>query len=242
MLNSKSIVIVLFFISTNLNAHHKVYSPRVEEGRLSLEWRGHLDIDDQDSIDSAHHHVLETENSWTDFWQTELEFHISDKSDTTIDLSKIEFQNQFEIFSYTNFAGALYFSYNFVSEGIKGDQIEYKYLNEVNNNYFALISNIIFEKEVGSPSQGSTELSFSNYFLFKKPIFKDVNFSLIGFSELGEVSNIKTYHNQEHQYGFQFETEFEINQVGYEFALGFLQGLTNQTSNQTLIWNFELEF
>ena len=143
MLNSKSIVIVLFFISTNLNAHHKVYSPRVEEGRLSLEWRGHLDIDDQDSIDSAHHHVLETENSWTDYWQTELEFHISDKGDTPLDWEKTEFQNQVQIFDFENFAAALYFSYNFVTENSEGDEIEYKYLNELYNDKLGLITNFL---------------------------------------------------------------------------------------------------
>ncbi len=26
----------------DLKAHHKIYSPRVEEGRQSFEWRGHV--------------------------------------------------------------------------------------------------------------------------------------------------------------------------------------------------------
>ena len=48
--------------------------------------------------------VLETEYSWTSFWQSELEFHISDKEDTPLDWGKTEFQNQVQIFDCQNFA------------------------------------------------------------------------------------------------------------------------------------------
>ena len=132
-----------------LQAHHKIYSPKVEEGRQSFEWRGHFDVDDRTEVNKAHHHVLETEYSWTSFWQSELEFHISDKEDTPLDWEKTEFQNQVQIADFKNFAGALYFSYNFVSEGSEGDEIEYKYLNEFYNDKFGIITNFIFEKQVG---------------------------------------------------------------------------------------------
>ena len=36
-----------FFTFSFVKAHHKIYSPKVEEGRQSLEWRGHFDIDDR---------------------------------------------------------------------------------------------------------------------------------------------------------------------------------------------------
>ena len=39
--------------------------------------------------------------------------------------------NQLQVFDKKNFAGALYFSYNFVSEGKKADELEYKYLNDI---------------------------------------------------------------------------------------------------------------
>ena len=80
------------------------------------------------------------------FWQSELEFHVSDKAETPLDWEKTEFQNQVQVFDYKNFAGALYFSYNFVSEQDEPDEIEYKYLNEFNNENLSFISNFIFEK------------------------------------------------------------------------------------------------
>ena len=39
---------LLFFFFFRLQSHHKIYSPIVEEGRQSLEWRGHFDVDDRD--------------------------------------------------------------------------------------------------------------------------------------------------------------------------------------------------
>ena len=43
------------------------------------------------------------------------------------------------------FAGALYFSYNFVSSSQNNpDEIEYKYLNEFNNDIYSFITNFIF--------------------------------------------------------------------------------------------------
>ena len=122
------IFFIFFFLLLNQEisfSHHKIYSPRVQEGRQSLEWRGHFNHDDRDEFNKEHHHVFETEYSWNSFWQSELEFHVADKGDTPLDWEKTEFQNQVQIFGYKNYAGALYFSYNFVSEKQKADEIEY---------------------------------------------------------------------------------------------------------------------
>ena len=52
------------------------------------------------------------------------------KEETPMDWEKTEFQNQLQIIDYNHWAAALYFSYNFVSEKEKADEIEYKYLNK----------------------------------------------------------------------------------------------------------------
>ena len=224
-----------------LLSHHKIYSPIVEEGRQSFEWRGHFDVDDRVEKNKAHHHVLETEYSWTSFWQSELEFHLSDKENTPMDWEKTEFQNQLQIFDYKNWASALYFSYNVVSKSDTADEIEYKYLNQFYNESFGFISNFIFEKEVGKTAEGSTTFSLSNY-LYVKDIFFELSFGVLGFSEFGEISDTNTFGNQEHQYGFQFEYEFELSDSEIELALGYLHGLTDASSNHALLWNFEFEF
>ena len=92
-------LLLFFFVKSSL-AHHKIYSPIVEEGRQSFEWRGHFDLDDRTEINKAHHHVLETEYSWTSYWQSELEFHLSDKDNTPMDWEKTEFQNSKRFCNY----------------------------------------------------------------------------------------------------------------------------------------------
>ena len=239
---AKLVIIILLSFSTKLvEAHHKIYSPRVEEGRQSFEWRGHFDLDDREAMNKSHHHVLETEYSWTRFWQSELEFHISDKKNLPLDWEKTEFQNQLQIFDQQSFAAALYFSYNFVSISNKADELEYKFLSEYKFENFSFTNNLIFEKQVGDSAEGSTEFSFSNYFFHTDPIYKNIFIGIIGFSEIGEINNFKTFHNQEHQYGFQLNTEMHIKDVEYEFAFGYLHGLTDSSANHTFLWNIEIE-
>ena len=234
--------LIVFSFFSNALSHHKSYSPRIEEGRVSMEWRGHFNLDEESEKNKEHHHVLESEYSWTRFWQSEIELHISDKSNTPLDWEKTEFQNQVQIYDSILFAAALYFSYNFVTQSDKGDEIEYKFLSEFNNKLFNFTTNVIFEKQVGHPASGSTEFSLSNYLLFEKPIFRELRFGIIGFSEFGEVSKMNTYHNQEHQYGFQLENEFLFNNTEIEWVIGYLNGLTNASSSHALLWNIELEF
>ncbi len=233
---------VLIFKFINLEAHHKIYSPRVEEGRQSLEWRGHFNYDDRLEYNKSHHHVVETEYSWTSFWQSELEFHVSDKAETPLDWEKTEFQNQVQIFDYKNFASALYFSYNFVSEKDEADEIEYKYLNEFNNEIISFISNFIFEKGVGKGATGSTSFDISNQLMFKNLLDKNFGFGFLGFSNFGEISKFNTFSLQKHLYGVQLESEIDLEIFEYEVSIAYLHGLTDATTNHMFLWNMELEF
>ena len=236
------LTILLTSFSFKIYCHHKIYSPVVEEGRQSLEWRGHLNVDDREKVNKSHHHVFETEYSWTNYWQSELEFHVSDKEDTSLNWEKTEFQNQLQVFDKKNFAGALYFSYNFVSEGKKADELEYKYLNEFMNDKYKFTSNFIFEKEIGGHAQGSTKFEISNRIMFMDPLDIDFDFGILGFSDLGYLTKMNTFHNQEHLYGLQVDKEFQLNGFEYEISLGYLHGLTNASANHMFLWNMEFEF
>lgn len=224
------------------NAHHKIYSPKVEEGRQSFEWRGHFNSDSSDSLNKSYHQVLETEYSWNNFWQTEIEFHISDKSETPLDWEKTEFQNQLQFLDSKYLASAIYFSYNFNTSNGKGDEIEYKFLNEFSSENLKFITNFIFEKQVGNSASGSTEFSLSNYLEINKKVFSQLKIGVIQFSEFGKLSDFKTFQNQEHQIGFLINKEFQVDEYEFELALGYLNGVTKEASNNSLIWNFELEF
>ena len=57
-----------------------------------------------------------------------------------------------------------------------------------------------------------------------------------------KVENFNVFGEQEHQYGFQIESDFKFNEIEYEWAVGYLHGLTDASANHTIIWNFEVEF
>ena len=142
----KLFFLIFFFKFSYLQAHHKIYSPKVEEGRQSFEWRGHFDVDDRN----------EENKTIITFLRLNILGQVSGKVNWNFifligrysaGLGKTEFQNQVQIFDFENFAAALYFSYNFVTEGSEGDEIEYKYLNELYNDKLGLITNFIFENK-----------------------------------------------------------------------------------------------
>ena len=41
---------------------------------------------------------------------------------------------------------------------------------------------------------------------------------------------------------FGFESSFELNDIDYEWAIGYIHGLTDASANHSIIWNFEIEF
>ena len=122
------------------------------------------------------------------------------------------------------------------------DEIEYKYLNEFNNEKYSLITNFIFEKGVGTQGSGSTTFDLSNQLMMKDFFLQGLDIGVFGFSEFGNVSKFKTVNEQEHLYGFQFETEFDFVNYEYELSIGYLKGLTDSSSDHLFVWNMELEF
>ena len=137
---------ILFFFYINFSfAHHKIYSPRVDDGELAIEWRGHFTTDSRSNKNKLHHHVLETEYSWTSFWQSEIEFHLRQADNNNFRWFQTEFQNQFQIIDRETWAAALYFSYNWVREKGEADEIEYKILLEKDLFGYKNIGNIILK-------------------------------------------------------------------------------------------------
>ena len=63
MHNLKIIFYFIFFLSLSKEvlSHHKIYGAVVEEGRRSLEWRGHFNLDDDTEVNKEHHYVFESE-------------------------------------------------------------------------------------------------------------------------------------------------------------------------------------
>ena len=89
-----------------------------------------------------------------DFWQVNLNcIFCFNKKNTPLDWEKKQSSKSSSNFDQDNYAGALCFSFNFVSSENKGDEIEYKYLNEFSYRDLSLTTNFIFEKQVQVKTQ-----------------------------------------------------------------------------------------
>ena len=233
----------LFFFIKPLVANHKIYGARVNKGDREISWRGHFDYDNRSNKNKAHIHVAEFEYAWTDKWQSEIEFFMRDKYENNFRWYKTEFQNQFEIIETDTWAAALYFSYNWVREKGNASEIEYKVLLERNFLGARNLLNFVFENEFGSKAEGSTHFEISFLSMFDKPIYKDIKFGIASVHSFGQLDNFDSPGRQKHQVGFGFKKSFHIGEeMEYNLFVGPLIGLTNEASDNTLLWNMELEF
>jgi len=79
--------------------------------------------------------------------------------------------------------------------------------------------------------------------MFKKPIYKGIKIGFGGVHNLGQLDNTNSPGRQKHQIGPGFKKSFPITEeMEYEFFIGPLFGLTNESADHSLLWNMSLEF
>ena len=233
----------LFIFIKPLLAHHKVYGARINKGDREISWRGHVDYDNRSNKNKAHIHVAEFEYAWTDIWQSEIEFFMRDKYENNFRWYKTEFQNQLEVIERDTWAAALYFSYNWVREKGNASEIEYKILMEKDLFGARNIVNFVFENEFGSKAEGSTSFKISYLSMTKKPIYKGIHMGFGGISNFGQLDNFDSPGRQKHEIGPGFKKKFHLtDEIEYNFFIGPLIGLTNESADHIFMWNMELEF
>ena len=237
------IFLFLFIFIKPLYAHHKVYGARVNKGDREISWRGHVDYDNRSNKNKAHIHVAEIEYAWTNKWQSEIEFFMRDKYENNFRWYKTEFQNQLEVIERDTWAAALYFSYNWVREKGIASEIEYKILMEKDLFGARNIVNFVFENEFGSKAEGSTSFKISYLSMTKKPIYKGIHMGFGGISNFGQLDNFDSPGRQKHEIGPGFKKNLHLtDEIEYNFFIGPLIGLTNESADHIFMWNMELEF
>ena len=234
---------LIFFFTNPALSHHKIYGARVSKGEKEISWRGHFDYDNRSDKNKGHIHVAEGEYAWTDRWQSEVEFFMRDKYENNFRWYKTEFQNVYELIETDTWAAALYFSFNWYREKGEANEIEYKLLLERDFLGARNIINFVFENEFGSKAEGSTSFKISYLSMFKKPIYKGIQIGFGGVHNLGQLDNFDSPGRQKHQIGIGFKKSFPITkEMEYDFFIGPLIGLTNESADNTLLWNMTLEF
>ena len=77
----------------------------------------------------------------------------------------------------------------------------------------------------------------------KKPIYKGIHMGFGGISNFGQLDNFDSPGRQKHEIGPGFKKKFHLtDEIEYNFFIGPLIGLTNESADHIFMWNMELEF
>lgn len=237
------LVIALWAFALPAHADHKVYSPVVHEGEWELEARGHLDIDDDASLDGGQKQIYEIGYSVTDIWHTALFGEFEKEPEGSLKFDAIAWENIVELFTQEEawLASGLYFEFEAKDEEGAADKIEAKLLLEKDLSGIRNTANVNFEKEVGN--NADDDLEFGYAWRSRTEVAHDFKVGFEAFGELGEIKNFKSPDRQEHQIGPMLYGGIELTEdVELDYRLGVLFGLTDATPDETFVWQLELEF
>ena len=230
-------------------SHHKIDNPTIkfsdspEIRNIFFEWRGHLNLDRKKNNHESYHQVLEFGKGWNERYETELEIHIADLKNSSLEIPTIKFQNKYNFIKKKNFLFSTFFSYNLATENNDADQIEYKFLFQNKFKHVVINNGFGFYKNINSSKSKNTVLKYFPLIFFKEPIFSDVYLALAGSSDFGKISKFNTYTNQKHQYGFGLKKTFQKGtRQSFDLTLAYLKGLNSSSFDQSLIWYFNKSF
>lgn len=223
-------------------AIHKVYSPRVEQGELAVEVRGHASFDDDEDTDGEQGHRIEVEYGLTDYWLTAFFGDFEKEASDALQYTSTGWENIFYLLDEKSYGlgAGLYVEYENAHRGGDANQVEIKFLLEKCIAGFVNTVNLNFEKEVGNDSD--EDLAFAYAWRTTRRLLPDLELGLEAFGEVGELNEAPALAEQEHQIGPVLLRKLKIPGIGeLTGRLGWLFGLTDDTADHLLKWELEYE-
>ena len=224
-------------------AGFKVYSPYVHKGEAELEWRGNYDNDDDDKAkDGEQQQKLAVGYGVTDRWFTEvygeIEREAQASEDRDWDATAIEWENRFQLTdpgAYFVDIGVLA-SYEVSLEGDTPDAAEVGLLLAKDTGKFTHLANILFEKEVGSDSEGGVEygINWSSRYRYNEYFEPGIEI----YSNFGKLDKNESFNEQDHRIGPAAYGKLCDN-VYYD--VGYLIGASDAAPDGTFKWVLEYE-
>ncbi len=238
------LVIFVFSICFTQEAHatKKVYSPLVERGELEFEARGNYDTDDRAAKDNVQKHKYAIGYGLNDYWFTEIygEFERTkndDAQDNEWGMTAISWENRFQLTEQGKYwvDFGLYMEYELSLEDKHADKVETKILLEKSLINFTHTFNINFEQEVGRHTTADLEggLAWSSRYKLSKVFEPGFEYHV----DFGELSQLRSFHEQKHQSGPVFYGKF--GKVKYD--VGYLFGLSDASPKGEVKWIVEYE-
>jgi high-affinity iron transporter len=234
----------LFGFDEPAHAHHKVYSPYVEQGAVELEYRSHVTEDDRASKDNAQRHRFEIGYGALERWHTSIFFDFDKAPNGDLEHTATAWENIIQLTEQGErwIDTGLYLEYKAAAQSDKADKIEAKLLLEKPVFAIANTANIIIEKQIGEHSEGGLELGYAWRSKWRfSPLFEP-GFEAHG--EFGEVNDFNSSEDQDHRIGPAIYGKIELGGFpGYvKYEAGYLVGLTEASPDGTAKFLLEYEF
>ena len=221
----------------------KVYSPTVEEGEFGIEARGNVAVDRNRDKAGAQNQRYELEYTPTDFWHTALVGELKKEAEGDLKYTATAWENIFQIFPQGKewLDLGFYIEYESAKQRGSADALEWKLLAEKNFGLMTLTLNPIFEKEVGSNAEKSTEFKYAAR--LKLRLMPQLEPAIEAFGDIGEIGNLDPSDEQRHQLGPALLGKFHLgNASALRYELGYMFGLTRGGSpDGAFKWLIEIE-
>ena len=202
-----------------------VYSPHVIATQSEVELRGSSDASE-----------LSVAHAFTDWWKPELYVaKYQDAAGTRAGLQGYEFENTFQLTQPGRYSAdfGLIASYERNTTAGTPDAVEFGPLVEATCGRYAHVVNVIWERRVGSGSDGHTELrySYSGTYAINKALRPGVEF----YGRTGDHS---------YQAGPVIAGEWHLPATtgNLEYRVGVVVGLNAEAPRQTWLMRMEYEF
>ena len=228
-----AVVVTASVVPRPAEASHIIYTPAVEYGETEIEFRGHDNFDNDDSVDGSSKFKLDIGYGFTDRWFSEIVLEYKNPANGSGELEAIEWENIIQLTEQGQYSvdWGLLVEYKFAREPGKPDKIEAGPLMQKEFGRLLLTTNLILEKEVGSHAESGVEWEFASRLQWRRgPLFEP---AIELFAEADEL-----------QLGPAFlgRTRIGDSLTFFAYEIGLLFGLTGDTPDQTLRFIVEAEF
>jgi high-affinity iron transporter len=218
-----------------------VYSPIVEQGELELEVRGQFLVDDNDDVDGAHQEKYEIGYGFTDWWFSSLSVEAEDEPSDNYGYEAAAWENIFQVTEQGKYwiDAGLYTEYE-VPDGSGPDKLEVKLLLEKSLPHWTHTCNLIVEREVGGGADKDLEAGYAWRSMYRLNPWLQPAIELYG--DLGSTGNFGIHDDESHLAGPVILGNLSLSRnVSLSYEIGYLFGLTDESTNGTIKWLLELE-
>ena len=233
--------LILGIVPNDAHATHKVYSPIVEQGELEIEARGHVQVDDNDEIDGAHKEKYEIGYGFTDWWFSSVFIEAEDEPGESYAYAAAAWENIFQLTEQGKYwlDAGLYTEYE-VPDGSGPDKLEIKLLLEKSLPHWTHTFNLAAEREVGGGADNEVEANYAWRSIYR--LNPRIQPAIELYGDLGHSGDFGIHDDQSHLAGPVILGSLPLNQnVSLSYEMGYLFGLTNESSDGAFKWLLELE-